>query len=56
MTPDKRLLRAGVWDMPEASAARAICIVLPGLSEHLEKYGEVADELRVRGFIVVSLD
>jgi lysophospholipase len=56
MTPDKRLLRAGVWDLPEGTTARAICIVLPGLSEYLEKYGEVADELRARGFIVASLD
>ena len=56
MTPDKRLLRAGVWELPEGEVPRAICIVLPGLSEYLEKYGEVADELRARGFIVASLD
>ena len=56
MTPDKHHLRAGVWDLPDGVARRAICVVLHGMTEFLEKYGEVADELRARGFTVVSLD
>jgi len=56
MTPDKRHLRAGIWELPEGAAKRAICVVLNGHTEFLEKYQEVADELRTRGFEVVSLD
>ena len=56
MTPDKRHLRAGIWELPEGGAKRAICVVLNGHTEFLEKYQEVADELRSRGFEVVSLD
>jgi lysophospholipase len=54
--PDKRQLRAGVWDVPEGVHPRGICLLLPGLTEFLEKYGETADELTQRGFVVVSLD
>ena len=56
ITPDQRQLRAGIWDLPPATSKRAICVVLNGHTEFLEKYGEVADELRARGFEVVSLD
>jgi lysophospholipase len=56
IAPDKRQLRAGVWDLPQGVEARGICLLLHGLTEFLEKYGETADELRERGFIVVSLD
>ena len=56
ITPDKRQLRAGVWDLPDGTQPRAICVLLNGLTEFLEKYGEVADELRARGFVVASLD
>jgi len=56
IAPDKRQLRAGIWDLPEGSSPRAICLLLHGLTEFLEKYGETADELRARGFLVVSLD
>jgi lysophospholipase len=56
MTPDKRHLRAGIWELDEGAKARAICVVLNGHTEFLEKYHEVADELRARGFVVVSLD
>jgi lysophospholipase len=56
IAPDKRHLRAGIWDMPEGVIPRGICLLLPGLTEFLEKYGETADELTQRGFIVVSLD
>jgi lysophospholipase len=56
MTPDKRHLRAGVWELPPSVPKRAICLVLNGHTEFLEKYDEVADELRARGFEVLSLD
>jgi len=56
MTPDKRHLRAGIWELPEGATKRAICVVLNGHTEFLEKYQEVADELNARGFDVVSLD
>src|SRR4051812_31176055 len=56
MTPDQRHLRAGIWDLPEGTPKRAICLLLNGHTEFLEKYDEVAGELRARGFDVVSLD
>lgn len=56
MTPDKRHLRAGIWELSVGAQARAICVVLNGHTEFLEKYQEVGDELRARGFIVVSVD
>src|SRR6266700_4877998 len=55
-TPDKRHLRGGVWELPADTPKRAICVVLNGHTEFLEKYGEVANELRTRSFEVVSLD
>jgi lysophospholipase len=56
IAPDKRQLRAATWELPEGRAPRGICLLLHGLTEFLEKYGETADELRERGFVVVSLD
>jgi lysophospholipase len=56
MTPDKRHLRGGIWELPVGTAKRAICVLLNGHTEFLEKYQEVADELRARGLEVVSLD
>lgn len=56
IAPDKRQLRAGVWDLPEGVEPRGICLVLQGLTEYLEKYGETASELVARGFLVVSMD
>jgi len=56
IAPDKRQLRAAVWDLPAGVTARGICLVLPGLTEFLEKYDETAGELTARGLIVVSLD
>src|SRR6266550_6887126 len=55
-TPDKQHLRGGVWELPADMPRRAICVVLNGHTEFLEKYGEVAGELRARGLEVVSLD
>lgn len=56
MTPDNRQLRAGIWELPETVRPRGICVLLGGMTEFLEKYEEVADELRTRDFIVVGLD
>jgi lysophospholipase len=56
IAPDKRQLRAGTWELPEGAEPRGICLLLHGLTEFLEKYGETADELRSRGFVVVSMD
>lgn len=46
-------LRAGIW---RADHARRLCLLLHGLTEFIEKYGEVASELVARGFDVASLD
>jgi lysophospholipase len=54
--PDGLGLRAGKWDVPEGTKARAVCVLLQGFTEFLEKYDEVAEELNRRGFIVVSVD
>jgi lysophospholipase len=56
MTPDGRQLRAAVWPLAEGAPRRAICIVLNGHTEFIEKYQEVAADLNARGFDVVSLD
>ena len=56
IAPDKRQLRAAVWDLPEGVTPRGICLLLQGLTEFLEKYDETAGELTARGLIVVSLD
>ena len=56
MTPDQRHLRAAVWETPPAGPKRAICLLLNGHTEFLEKYEEVAAELCARGFDVVSFD
>jgi lysophospholipase len=54
--PDGRYLRAAVWPLPEGQTARAVCVVLQGHTEFLEKYQEVASELNARGFVVASFD
>jgi lysophospholipase len=56
MTPDRRHLRAAVWEPSPDQPPRAICILLQGFAEFIEKYGEVADELTARGFIVATMD
>lgn len=55
-TPDGIPLRACVWDVPAGQERRGVCVLLQGLTEFLEKYGEVASELNARGFTVASLD
>jgi lysophospholipase len=56
VTPDRVPLRACVWNLPQGRAPRAVCVLLQGLTEFIEKYQDVADELGARGFVVVSLD
>ncbi|HEY4274718.1 MAG TPA: alpha/beta hydrolase [Rhizomicrobium sp.] len=46
-------LRAARFDAP---AARGLCLLLNGQTEFIEKYFEVIDELRERGFTVVTFD
>jgi lysophospholipase len=54
--PDGRHLRAGIWEPAEGTPKRAVCVLLQGHTEFLEKYGEVAEELTSRGFAVASVD
>jgi lysophospholipase len=54
--PDGRHLRAGTWDLPEGAEKRAVCVLLQGHTEFLEKYQEVAGELNARGYVVASVD
>lgn len=54
--PDGLGLRAGKWDVPEGTEPRAVCVLLQGFTEFLEKYDEVTEELNSRGFVVVSVD
>jgi lysophospholipase len=46
-------LRAARFD---ADQPRALCLLLNGQTEFIEKYFEVIDELRARGFSVVTFD
>ena len=46
-------LRAGRFD---AAAPRAVCLLMNGQTEFIEKYFEVIDELRSRGLSVVTFD
>ena len=46
-------LRAALFD---AESPRGICLLLNGQTEFIEKYFEVIDELRGRGFSVVTFD
>jgi lysophospholipase len=46
-------LRAARFD---AGAAKGVCLILNGQTEFIEKYFEVIDEWRARGFSVVTFD
>src|ERR1700748_2603989 len=50
-----RLRAARVGAAPERPA-RGVCVLLNGQTEFIEKYFEVIDELRGRGFAVSALD
>jgi lysophospholipase len=49
-------LRAAVFAADAAASARGTCVLLNGQTEFIEKYFEVIDELRGRGFAVAALD
>ena len=49
-------MRATVVDVAPAIRPRGLCLLLQGLSEFIEKYTEVIDELRARGFMVATFD
>lgn len=55
-TKDGVRLRAGIWNAAEGITLRGVCLVLQGQTEFLEKYCEVIDELRIRGFKVAAFD
>src|SRR5579872_2039699 len=49
-------LRAARFDPAPDVPARGTCVLLNGQTEFIEKYFEVIDELRGRGFAVATLD
>jgi lysophospholipase len=49
-------LRAARFACNPSAAARGVCVLLNGQTEFIEKYFEVIDELRGRGFAVAALD
>ncbi|HEX3810804.1 MAG TPA: alpha/beta hydrolase [Rhizomicrobium sp.] len=55
-TPDGARLRTAVWDASSSAPSRGLCILLNGQTEFIEKYCEVIDELRGRGFAVATFD
>jgi len=56
VTPDGTRLRSAVFERADNTAARGVCVLLHGQTEFIEKYGEVIDELRARGFAVATFD
>lgn len=49
-------LRGARFAPDPAVPARGVCMLLNGQTEFIEKYFEVIDELRARGFAVVTMD
>src|SRR3954470_3191537 len=49
-------LRGARFSADPAVPARGLCLLLNGQTEFIEKYFEVIDELRRRGFAVATLD
>jgi lysophospholipase len=49
-------LRAAKFPAAPDVAYRGVCVLLNGQTEFIEKYFEVIDELRARGFAVAALD
>lgn len=54
-TADGLTLRAAYW-MPQAQQMKGTVCILQGRAEFIEKYFEVVEELRARGFAVVAFD
>lgn len=53
---DGARIRCGTWPADPSAAPRGVCALFDGQTEFLEKYCEVAGELRARGFSVAALD
>jgi lysophospholipase len=53
---DGARLRTACFEADPAQARRGVCVLLNGQTEFIEKYFEVIDELRGRGFAVASMD
>jgi lysophospholipase len=49
-------LRAARFPAAPDVAARGVCVLLNGQTEFIEKYFEIIDELRGRGFAVATMD
>ena len=57
--PDQKTLvrlRAARFAADPAAPSRGVCVLLGGQTEFIEKYFEVIDELRGRGFMVATFD
>ncbi len=55
--PDHKVsLRGARFEADPAAAFRGVCVLLNGQTEFIEKYFEVIDELRRRGFAVATMD
>lgn len=54
--PVGALLRAARFPADPSVAGRGVCVLLNGQTEFIEKYFEVIDELRARGFAVATMD
>src|SRR3954464_2310839 len=53
---DSARLRTARFAADPGAADRGICVLLNGQTEFIEKYFEVIDELRGRGFAVATMD
>ena len=56
VTPGGARLRTATFERAEETPERGVCVLLHGQTEFIEKYGEVIDELRGRGFVVATFD
>ena len=56
VTPSGARLRTALFESAQAMPARGVCVLLHGQTEFIEKYSEVIDELRGRGFVVATFD
>jgi lysophospholipase len=55
-SPSSVRLRGAAFPADPAVAGRGVCVLLNGQTEFIEKYFEVIDELRGRGFAVATMD
>jgi len=55
-TRDGKRLRTQTFSAASGKTGRGVCVLLHGQTEFIEKYVEVIDELRERGFTVATFD